>query len=232
MPFFAKVLSFWRNLIHRQRVEQDLNDELEAYVDELVERRIHAGASSEAAREAALIEFGEAEKIRDLVRQERIGLHSLRIGAILAAIVLAFIAGAWFGRWVFTPDPVVLEGRVFDEDGQPARHVKVGLKPSPSLRRFTYTDETGHFRFLNPPSLGFVLSANQNEWGVWSYSLDQFSKRDEFMLSAPTSISVVSKGGQPLDGVPLGLAKGPQTPDLRSFRYSQSVLELQTSKTQ
>lgn len=232
MPFLSKILSLWKNLFHRRQLDQDLNDELKAYVDELVERRIEAGLSPEAAREAALIELGDSERIRILVHQERIGAHSLRVGAGLAGIVLVFTAGVWFGRTFFNPQPVVLEGRVLDEDGQPARHVKVDLEAPSSLRRFTYTDERGHFQFLNPPALGYVLTANKKRWGVWSYSLDQFEKGDEFLLSAPISIAVVSKTGQPLKGDVPGFANGPQTPDFRSFRYSQSVLVLRTSKIQ
>jgi len=73
MPYQSKVIRFWNNLFHRRQVEVDLDDELQSYVEEMVERKIHAGFAPEAARETVLLEVGGIERIKDLVREQRIG---------------------------------------------------------------------------------------------------------------------------------------------------------------
>lgn len=43
------VLSFWRNLLQRDRVERDLDDELRATLDALVDEKVRAGVAQEEA---------------------------------------------------------------------------------------------------------------------------------------------------------------------------------------
>src|SRR5689334_14256121 len=95
MPFLSKMISFRNNLFHRQQIERDLDDELQSYVDELAERKIHTGLPHDAAREAAMLELGGIDRIKDLVRQQRVGLRNLRqAGMMILVAIIAFVSGA------------------------------------------------------------------------------------------------------------------------------------------
>src|SRR5262245_10343420 len=65
--------SLWRNLIRRDAVERELDDEVRATVDLLTEEKIRAGMSTDAARRAALIEIGGVESVKQQVRDVRRG---------------------------------------------------------------------------------------------------------------------------------------------------------------
>lgn len=73
MPLTSRVVSFWRNLLRRSRVERDLDDELRAVFELLVEEKIRAGAQPDAARRAAIVELGRPESIKQEVRDMRAG---------------------------------------------------------------------------------------------------------------------------------------------------------------
>ena len=66
-------VSLWRNLRHRDRVDRDLDDEVRAVFDLLVDEKIKAGLSLEQARRAATIELGREASITQQVREERAG---------------------------------------------------------------------------------------------------------------------------------------------------------------
>lgn len=65
--------SLWRNRVHRERVERDLDDELRAAFELLVEEKLRAGMRAKDARRAALIELGGIESIKEQVRAVRAG---------------------------------------------------------------------------------------------------------------------------------------------------------------
>ena len=66
-------MSFFRNLFRRGDVEQDLDEELQAYVDLLTAEKIKSGMSPDAARRAAYLEAGGVEQIKEEVRDARRG---------------------------------------------------------------------------------------------------------------------------------------------------------------
>ena len=84
-----RFISFCRNLLSRRRVERQLDDELRATVEMLVDEKVAAGMSVEAARRAARLELGSAESIKEGVRDIRAGafletlLQDARYGARL-----------------------------------------------------------------------------------------------------------------------------------------------------
>jgi putative ABC transport system permease protein len=69
----ARIISFWRNLLRRGQVERDLDDELRAMVELLVDEKIRAGLTPEAAHRAARLELGTVESLKDQVRDVRAG---------------------------------------------------------------------------------------------------------------------------------------------------------------
>jgi predicted permease len=71
--------SLWRNLVHRRRIEQDLDEEVRVAFDLCVEERTKAGMTPDDARRAASLEFGRVEAVKD-------GVRDVRAGAIVDAI--------------------------------------------------------------------------------------------------------------------------------------------------
>lgn len=73
MTVASRMHSLWRNLVRRKAVEHDLDDELRDYLDRLTEEKMHAGLSPAAARRAALLEIGGVERVKEDVRDSRLG---------------------------------------------------------------------------------------------------------------------------------------------------------------
>jgi predicted permease len=86
---FSRLRSLWRNLVHRSRVERDLDEELRAVVELLVDEKRRTGLSPEEARRAATIELGRIEVTKERVRDARAGafgdafVQDVRYGARL-----------------------------------------------------------------------------------------------------------------------------------------------------
>ncbi len=80
MPLLPRLSSFWRNMFHKARKEQDLSEEIEAYLELLVDQKIKEGLAPAEARRAALIELGGREQAKDKVRDAIAGhqLETLR----------------------------------------------------------------------------------------------------------------------------------------------------------
>jgi predicted permease len=83
----ARLRSLWRNLRHRDRVDSDLDHEVNAVFDILVDEKVKSGLSIEQARRAATLELGRVHSITQQVREERTGatvdalLKDVRYGA-------------------------------------------------------------------------------------------------------------------------------------------------------
>src|SRR5215510_3712321 len=73
MPLLARLSSLWRNLFHKVRRERELTEEIDAYLDMLVEQKINEGLDPAEARRAALIELGGKEQVKEKVREARAG---------------------------------------------------------------------------------------------------------------------------------------------------------------
>jgi predicted permease len=72
MPL-ARFRSLVRNLLNRERVARDLDDEMSAALDMLVDEHRRAGMSPAEARRMALIEFGGIEAVKQQVRDIHAG---------------------------------------------------------------------------------------------------------------------------------------------------------------
>jgi predicted permease len=73
MPASSKIASFFRNLTHHRRNEQQLDDEMRSYFDLLVAEKIKAGLTPTQALQAARRELGPPEKIKESVREAKAG---------------------------------------------------------------------------------------------------------------------------------------------------------------
>lgn len=87
MALLRWLAAGWRNLLHRSRLERELDEELRAYVALLAEEKIRQGLAAPAAYRSALVEVGGIEQVKEQVRTVRVGamidslLQDLRYGA-------------------------------------------------------------------------------------------------------------------------------------------------------
>jgi predicted permease len=102
-----RLSSLWRNLRHRDRVDRELDDEVRAVFDILVDEKMKAGMTRNQARRAATLELGRVDALTQQVREERTGawldglIRDARYGARLlranpgftAVVVLSLAIG-------------------------------------------------------------------------------------------------------------------------------------------
>ena len=93
-----RIASLWRNLRHRDRVDRDLDDEVRAVFDILVDEKMRGGMTREQARRAATLELGRVDALTQQVRETRTGamldalLRDARYGARLLVANPGFTA--------------------------------------------------------------------------------------------------------------------------------------------
>ena len=95
MALIPRLRSLWRNLIHRDRVERDLDDEIRGTIEALAEEHRQAGLAPDAARRAAVLQLGAPEAMKDRVRDVRAG-----------ALVESFVQDCRYGARVLRRNPV------------------------------------------------------------------------------------------------------------------------------
>lgn len=73
MKLWPRSISALRNLFRKRQVEEQLDDEVRAYVDMLTDERIAAGMPASEARRTAQAETGGTEQVKQAVRDHRAG---------------------------------------------------------------------------------------------------------------------------------------------------------------
>jgi predicted permease len=74
MKLWSRIRSAARNLLRKQQVEGQLDDEIRACVDMMTQERMAAGMPPSEARRTALAEFGGVEQVKQAVRGRRAGV--------------------------------------------------------------------------------------------------------------------------------------------------------------
>jgi predicted permease len=72
---WARLASLWRNLRHGHQVERDLDDEMKATLDLLIDEKVARGVAPAEARRRAMIELGGIEPVKTRVREVRTGVR-------------------------------------------------------------------------------------------------------------------------------------------------------------
>jgi putative ABC transport system permease protein len=80
MRLLHRVASVVRWIVHRDRSERDLNDELDAFVDMATADRMRDGAASAEARRSAVLHLGGVEQVKERVRSARHGARLDELG--------------------------------------------------------------------------------------------------------------------------------------------------------
>src|SRR6185503_759369 len=78
MPILPRLASLWHNLFNKGRIEQNLDEEIQSYLEMLIETKINEGLNPAEARRAALIEMGGVSQVKESVREVRMG-HCLEM---------------------------------------------------------------------------------------------------------------------------------------------------------
>jgi len=73
VPLRSKIVSLYRSLFRGDALDDDLDEELRSFVDELTERKITSGLAPQDARRRAFAEAGGIEQVKERVRERRIG---------------------------------------------------------------------------------------------------------------------------------------------------------------
>jgi putative ABC transport system permease protein len=73
MTLLHRLTSIVGWMLHRDRVERDLNDELDSFIDMAAEDRMREGAAAAEARRSAVLQLGGVEQAKERVRAARHG---------------------------------------------------------------------------------------------------------------------------------------------------------------
>ncbi|MGB7218788.1 MAG: ABC transporter permease [Vicinamibacterales bacterium] len=69
----SRLRALWQNLLHRDRMERDLDDEVRSTFELLAAEKVRAGMRPEDARRAAMLEIGGVEAVKEQVRDVKAG---------------------------------------------------------------------------------------------------------------------------------------------------------------
>ncbi len=75
MPLVPRLRSLWRNLVRREVVERELEHELQATLEILIDEKVAAGIEPIEARRRSLLELGGVEPLKERVRDARVGVR-------------------------------------------------------------------------------------------------------------------------------------------------------------
>ena len=73
MPLIPRLTRLWRNLFHKDRVDRECSEEIQAYLEMVTEAKLRQGLSPQEARRNALLELGGVEQVEERVREIRMG---------------------------------------------------------------------------------------------------------------------------------------------------------------
>ncbi|MEW6732501.1 MAG: ABC transporter permease [Acidobacteriota bacterium] len=173
MPILSRLFNLWHNLFHKARMEQELKEEIDAYLEMLVELKIKEGLNPGEARRLALIELGGKEQVKERVREVRMGYYletlwqDLRYAArrlrrnpgFTAVSILTLALGIGASTAIFSAvNPILFEPLPYPQAGQVTMIWDHGLDSSRQDITF------GSFRELAERNRSFEAIAVMKPW--------------------------------------------------------------------
>jgi predicted permease len=73
MRAISRIRSLLANLLRKEKIDRELDNELRAYVEMATDEKIAAGLSASEARRSTLVDFGGIEQVKQAVRDNRAG---------------------------------------------------------------------------------------------------------------------------------------------------------------
>ena len=73
MGVASRIITGFRNLLKKQKIEKQLDDEVRAFVEMLTDEKVALGVHPDEARRRAIIEAGGVEQVKQSVREQRAG---------------------------------------------------------------------------------------------------------------------------------------------------------------
>lgn len=185
MPFIPRLTSLWRNLFHKDRVDQEFSAEIQAYLDMLTEAKLRQGLSPQEARRNALLELGGVGQVEERVREIRMGQfietawRDVRLGVrtlvhspiFTAVTVLSLALGIGANTAIFS----VVNGLLLRPLSYPESERLVDVWHTPPQQSFPGLD-----RFSVSP-------ANYLDWKAQSSSFEKIAVYGYAGLSLSTS---------------------------------------------
>ena len=148
-----RIASLFQNLLHRRRVEEALEDELQSSVELLTQEKMKEGLSPLEARRHALMELGGVEQVKEEVRAIRLGslledlARDLRFAfrtlakapgfTIVAVITLALGIGANTAIFSIVRE-MVFSPRPYPDEAQVVQLYTQDRKVPSRFRQFSY----------------------------------------------------------------------------------------------
>jgi putative ABC transport system permease protein len=130
-----RIATLWQSLVGKSRLDRELDEELQAFLEESIDRKCRAGMDPDAARRAAMAELGGVQTVKDEVRMGRAGHHLesagrdlrhawrmiFRMPGLSAVVILSLGVGigvntavfSWIQALVFHPLPGVPDATRF-----------------------------------------------------------------------------------------------------------------------
>ena len=185
MPLIPRLTSLWRNLFHKDRVDQEFSEEIQSYLEMLTEAKLKQGLSPQEARRNALLELGGVEQVEERVREIRMGQfietawRDVRLGVrtlvhspiFTAVTVLSLALGIGANTAIFS----VVNGLLLRPLSYPESERLVDVWHTPPQQSFPGLD-----RFSVSP-------ANYLDWKAQSNSFEQIAVYGYAGLSLSTS---------------------------------------------
>ncbi len=194
MPLIPRVKSTFRSLFRKAQLDLDLDEELRSYIELLTEEKIREGKSPDDARRLALIELGKTDRVKEGVRELRLGasietffqdvryaIRGLRKNAAFAATAILILAiGIGASTALFTAiHSVLLSSIPYDSPGDlvVGRKSIQGVQRGP-ISRVNYLD----YRELNQTFDQFAAIG----WGTAEITMTGGSRPELLQATAIT----------------------------------------------
>jgi putative ABC transport system permease protein len=185
VPLIPRLNSLWRNLFHKDRVDQEFSEEIQTYLDMLTEAKRRQGLSPQEARRNALLELGGVEQVEEKVREIRMGQfietawRDIRLGVrtlihspiFTAVIVLSLALGIGANTAIFS----VVNGQLLRPLSYPESERLVDVWHTPPQQSFPGLD-----RFSVSP-------ANYLDWKTQTSAFEKIAVYGFAGLSLSTS---------------------------------------------